>query len=176
MEDRMKTREVRRKAKLVSIARDSAFDREGTEVAMVKLVRGACCLDVATQQLDELIMCKWRCSGDMLIVGTSLLVLGFLELSAQLVMRAIELLCNVSGSRYSGALSEVRFKSGVKAKVGEEGGLLCGQVLTVVECELGEWQVVDPIVLLVGRVGLEVLLKCLVHVLSQSVHLRVVSC
>lgn len=57
--------------KLVSIVRDSAFNREGINAAMVKLVRGVRDLDVAMQQPDELIMCKRRCGSDMLVVGAS---------------------------------------------------------------------------------------------------------
>lgn len=174
MKNRMKAREVRRESKLVSSVGDGAFDREGTELAMVELVRGTCCLDVATQQPDELIARKWRRSSDMRVVGASLSILGFLELGAQLVMEAIESLRKIDGGGYRGVFREARFECGVETEVGEEGGLFCGRVLAIVESELGKWQVVDPIVLLVGCIGPEVLLKHLVCTLGQTICLWVV--
>ncbi|KAF9801510.1 hypothetical protein IEO21_10100 [Rhodonia placenta] len=150
------------------------MELEGTELAMVELVRGTCCLDVATQQPDELIARKWRRSSDMRVVGASLSILGFLELGAQLVMEAIESLRKIDGGGYRGVFREARFECGVETEVGEEGGLFCGRVLAIVESELGKWQVVDPIVLLVGCIGPEVLLKHLVCTLGQTICLWVV--
>ncbi|OSX60552.1 hypothetical protein POSPLADRAFT_1035090 [Postia placenta MAD-698-R-SB12] len=87
------------------------MELEGTELAMVELVRGMCCLDVATQQPDELIVHERRRSSDMRIVGASLSILGFLELGAQLVMEVIESLREIDGGGYRGVFREARVRA-----------------------------------------------------------------
>ena len=46
----------------------------------------------------------------------------------------------------------------------------------VVEGELGKREVVDPVVLLIGHIGMEIAFERLVGVLREAVSLRVVHC
>ena len=64
----------------------------------------------------------------------------------------------------------------MEAICGEERGLLGRRVDVVVEGELGEREVVDPVVLLIGHIGTEIAFEHLVGVLREAVSLRVVCC
>ena len=61
----------------------------------------------------------------------------------------------------------------METEVGEEWGLLRRRIDVVVECELGEREVVDPIVLLVRDVRAQVRLERLVGALGEAVSLWV---
>ena len=64
---------------------------------------------------------------------------------------------------------------GVVAFVGEEGGDTCCCARGVVKCELREWEEFGPIVLLVVTVDLEILLECLVRLLSLTISFWVIA-
>lgn len=65
-------------------------------------------------------------------------------------------------------------EGGVIAVISKEGGLFGGRVFGIVENELGEGKVIDPIVLLVGTIGLKVGLECLVCSFGKTISTRVI--
>ena len=102
--------------------------------------------------------------------------MGVLELGPQLSVETLKTSCKVGRGRDIRVDREARRKGRVETIGGEERGLFGRRVDVVVEGELGEREVVDPVVLLVRDVHAEVAFECLVGALGEAIRLRVVRC
>lgn len=150
------------------------FDRKGTETSVVKLVRQTCRLDVASKQPNELSGLIARTVLYPPVVVSGLPVLRILELDAKLIVKTCKACSKVRSCGDRGFVDETGFERRVMS-VGREERRLAGRfVRVIVERELGDGQVIDPVVLLVGGIGAKVGLERLVGTLLETVGLRVV--
>ena len=77
------------------------------------------------------------------------MLLRAFQLGAELVVKTRQARCEIGGGWDGGVVSKLRLKRGMEAAVREKWGLLGRRVHVVVERELSEWEVVNPIILLV---------------------------
>src|SRR5882672_9194386 len=100
---------------------------------------------------------------------------GVSDLIAEVLVEFLQIWSNrvssIQHNRFKG-----NFEFGVKALVGKEGGDHGGQMRSIVVCEFGEGQEVDPVVLLVVDVYPKILFQDLVDSFSLPVGLWVVGC
>jgi hypothetical protein len=176
MEDGMKTRMVRRKTQLKGPGSNSAFYRIRTKVAMIELNGWSGSLDVTLEEPHKTARLEVWHGIVVAVISASLNFLGMFQLGPKFRVDVFESSRKVGGSRNSrrGVLYQLRFEGGVEPDVGEKRRLFGGRVLGVVEHELSEREVVDPVVLLIGDVGTKVGLERLVGMLGESVGLRVI--
>ena len=174
VKDGMKTGEVRRETELVCKVRDGAINGERTKTSMIELIRRACGLDMPAEQPYELARLVFGAVLHPAVVIAGLTLLRTEELHAKLIMKTGKASGHVSGGWDNCTLDRLRFEGGMEAEVGKEWSLLCRLILVIVESELGEGQVVDPVILLVGDICTEVRLERLVGALGQTISLRMV--
>ena len=153
---------------------NGGFNGKGAKTSMVEFARGSGRLDVTTEEPYELARHVRGTLGNATVVVTGLTILSSFQLQAQLVVDVGKSCCNIGSCGHGRAVRELRIKRRVEPIVCEEGGLLSRVALVVVERELSEREVVDPVVLLVGDVGTEVRLERLVGTLSQAIGLGMV--
>ena len=130
-------------------------------------------LDIVMEQPNELIFLELWSRKAMLIIVPSLRLLCKFQLSTKLFMDLNEPLCEIFSSWNHWTFHNLWFKSG---EVSKKWGLMSGSILQIVECELHKWEVINPIILLVWAVCMEVCLKCLIGMLCQSIHLEMIRC
>ena len=133
-------------------------------------------LDIVTEQPNELVLLEFRSRKAMLVIVPSLRLLCIFQLSTKFFVDLNEPFCKIVSSWDCRTFRDLWFKGGVKSEVSKKWGLTSGSILQIVECELREWEVINPIILLVQAVCTEVRLKRLVGTLGQSICLRMISC
>jgi hypothetical protein len=156
MEDRMMTRKVRRKTQLKGPGSNGVFYRIRTKAVMIELNGWSGSLDVTPEEPHKTARLEVRHGIVVAVISASLNFFGMFQLGPKFRVDVFELSHKIAGSRNGrrGVLRQSRFEGGVEPNVGEKRRLFGGQVLRVVEHKLGEREVVDPVVLLIGDVGI----------------------
>ena len=174
MEYGVETGEIGGKAELVRKVTDRVVDREGTKAAVFELLGRARGLDVSPKKPYELIRLVDGGGSNAFVVVARLGVLSFTKVCTKLFVQSRETMSEVRGSRGRGSDRDAGIKRWVVAEISVEGGGVRGGVGVVVVSELGEREVVDPVVLLRRNVGAEVSLQRLICTFGETVCLRMV--
>lgn len=97
-----------------------------------------------------------------------------MKFSTKFFMYDVETFGKVSSSRYSGVFSEFGLKSGMVGVIGKEWRFFGGVVFRVVEDKFSKREIVDPVILLIRKVGSNVSLKCLIGTLCETISVRMI--
>jgi hypothetical protein len=121
--------------------------------------------------LIQLVLRGWE---DVTVEILFLSFLSILKFGLEFLMNFVGSLGEIFSSGYGRYVGDGRGKGGMIAVIGKEGSFLGGGIFGVIEDELSEGEVINPIVLLVGTIGLKISLERLIRSLSETIGMRVV--
>ena len=96
------------------------------------------------------------------------------ELQGKITMYILQVMCRVLRRRIDRVRGKRNVEVGVETLVGEKWSNSCRCMERVVVGELGKWEKVNLVVLLVDKRALQVLLQDLVNPLRLSISLRMI--
>lgn len=153
---------------------DRANDTIRAETTMVEFERGASGSDITTKkpyELARLQVGRRRCFA---IEVLGLDVLSILKLCAKFGVNDVESRGQISSGGNRGAFSDLGLEGWIETEVREEGCLSSGGIDKIVERELGEGEIIDPVILVIRHVGPKVRFERLVRTLGKAVGLGVI--
>jgi len=171
VENRMKETHATRQFQSESMTGDLAADRERAQSLVIKFLRWAFGGDVLCIEPNQVSFVQVGRSKSASIGWHLVLCLSDCYLVSTITVKVRERLGKVVHSGVRDGDIESERCSRIIAVVGKEGGDLGRRVRSIVICELGDWEEIGPIVLLVVGVHSQIQFQHLICMFCLSISL-----